>query len=196
MTQQNDYLLFAAPRPYSFELNEDMVAMLREEFDVPALVEKFAQAASGKAGKEIEATAKEIFGSWGRAWMARTLQLGEEYPDRTYEVLKEAADRTGVLTFPHVPQRFIEIGYLATHQIYTLPVVENNSQRLIYKLANCYVYRTLQEKIGHDAATALPCRYMCAAVETLGEGLGLDLVLDHEATTNKDGYCQFRLRRA
>jgi len=195
MTQQTGYPLFVAPRPYSFELNEDMVAMLREELDVPALVEKFARAAAGKTGRELEAAAKDTFGSWGRAWMARTLQLGEEYPDRTYEVLKEAADRTGVLTFPHVPQRFIEIGYLATHQIYSLPMVENNSQRLIYKLANCYVYRSLQEKMGQEVAAALPCRYACAAVETLGEGLGLDLVLDHEATMNEDGYCQFKLRR-
>ena len=190
------YALFVAPRPYSFELSMEMLELLRKEFDPTIVVTGFAEAIAGKKEAEIDAVAEKILGEYGEEWMKKTLQLGEEYPDRTYEVLKEAADQTGELVFPLVLQRFIEIAYLSTQQFRILPIVENWARRLVYKVTDCYTFKTLQEKCGSDVAGLLPCRHACLTLCRTGwEGLNLDATINMDATMVKDGYCQFAVNR-
>ena len=190
------YSLFVAPRPYSFELSAEMLELLRKEFDPPIVITKLAEAVAGKKEAEIDAVAEKILGKYGEEWMKKTLQLGEEYPDRTYEMLKEAADQIGELVFPHVLQRFIEIAYLSTQQFRVLPIVENWAHRLVYKVTNCYTFKMLQEKCGSDVASLLPCRHACLTLCRTGwEGLNMDATVDMDATMVKDGYCQFAINR-
>lgn len=194
--RKTSYEPFIAPRPFSFELDAEMLGLLRKEFDPPIIVEKFAAEVSGKNAGDIDAIAKKVFGDYGRDWMRRTLELGEAYPDRTYEILKEAVDDTGEMKFPLVLQRFIEIAYLGTQRFRILPIVENWSGRLVYRVKDCYTYRTEVEKCGQEVAGSLPCRYAClAACHTALEGLGLDAAVDMEAAMPKDGCCQFALNR-
>ena len=89
------YPLFVAPRPYSYDLNEDMIKLLRQEFNAESVASKFAEAVSGKAMSEAEKVGKEIFEDYGQNWMRRTMQLGEEYSDRTIEMIKETVDHSG-----------------------------------------------------------------------------------------------------
>ncbi len=184
-------------KPYSFDLHEDMVRLLHEEFNMQKLVERFAHAIAGKDKKEIDRIGKEIFKRYGRDWMKRTHQLGDEYPDRTYEVLLAAADRTGgYLFFPHVPQRFIEIAYLSTMHIRSLPIVEHSAHQLTYKMVDCWVFKTLAEKCGQDIAKLMLCQNAClAAAETLLQDLNIDGIVNMKASMVKDGYCQFTLRK-
>ena len=190
------YQLFVAPRPYSFELSTEMLELLRKEFDPPLIIAKFADAAAGKKGAEIDTAGEKVFGEYGAEWMRKTIQLGEEYPDRTFEMLKEAADQTGELVFPHVLQRFIEIAYLSTQQFRILPIVENWARRLVYKVTNCYTFKTLQDTCGSEAASLLPCRHACLALCHTGcQGLNLDATVSMDATMVKDGYCQFAIDR-
>ena len=86
--KEQPYPLFAAPRPYSFDLNEDMIKLIREEFGAEGIVSKFADAVKGKAPGEVERIGKELFEDYGEKWMKRTMQLGDEYSDRTIEVVK------------------------------------------------------------------------------------------------------------
>ena len=113
------YPLFVAPRPYSFDLNEDMIQLLRDEFNPETVATKLADAISGKDKSEVEKIAKGIFEEYGQNWMRKTIQLGEEYSDRTIEVVLESIDRSGeqFLLFPHVLQRFVEIAYLSTRSL-------------------------------------------------------------------------------
>lgn len=190
------YPLFVAPRPYSFELSTEMLELLRKESDPPIIVAKFAEAVAGKKGTEIDAVGEKVFGEYGEEWMRRTLQLGEEYPDRTYEMLKEAADQTSELVFPLVLQRFIEIAYLSTQQFRILSIVENWARRLVYKVTDCYTFKTLQDKCGSEAASLLPCRHACLAMCRTGcQAWNLDATVDMDATMVKDGYCQFAINR-
>jgi len=181
----------------SFELNPDMIAVLRQEFDVAKLAEKLAAATAGKKRKDIEAAGKQICSEYGRDLIRRSLQLGEEYPDRTYEVLKAIIDKTdGYYKFALLPQRFLEIAYLSTLDINTLPVVENNAFRLIYRIADCSAFKTIKEKAGEEVANLLPCRHAClTALETLHQDLDIDAIIGMEASIVKDGYCQFAARR-
>ena len=194
--RNSPYPLIVAPSSYSFDLNEEMIALLRQECNPQKVVTKFADAIAGKKGLEIDDIAKEVFGEYGREWMKKVLQLGEEYPDRTYEVLKEVIDLTGDYSFPHVTQRFIEIAYLGTQQFLHLTVLENYPERLLYQVPDCYVYKLLQEKCGSEAANLMPCKNACLeALDTLRQDLELDVLIDMTASTAKDGYCEFSMKK-
>ena len=186
------------PKLYSFELNREMMATLAEEFDVETLASDFAKAIEGKSAEEVASTAESFFTDFGTRWIRKSHKLGEEYPDRTYEVLLEAIDATdGYMRFALVPQRFLEIAYLATQDFPHLPIIENNQYRLIYRLDDCKTYRKLKETCGDEVAESLPCQHACmTACEVLHRELGIDATVEMQAAMPTDGYCQFAASRA
>jgi hypothetical protein len=141
----------------SFELNEEMLGIIAREYDYSKVVDKFSAAIKGKKTNDVDGVARDVFGTYGAEWIKRCMQLGEEYSDRTYEILREADDLTGGdLRFPLIPQRILEIAYLAILDLELLPVVENNKYRLIYRIENCKVFKDITEKCGKDIASTLP----------------------------------------
>jgi hypothetical protein len=182
----------------SYELNEEMLALIAKEFDIHEMAKRFSEALSGQKAKEAERLGKELFTTYGVDWMKRSLQLGEEYPDRTYEVIREAMDSTGDYPrFPLLPQRFIEIAYLAVHDLEYLPVIENNPKRFAYRIDDCKVYQALGEACGKPVAETMPCRHAClSACRTAFNDLELPEVrIQMEASTAEDGYCQFAVTK-
>ncbi len=182
----------------SFELNEEMLILIANEFDIRQLVSRFFQTISGKDLEEIEAVAKDIFSRYGCDWIRRSVQLGEQYTDRTYEVLQEAIDSTGGhLRFPLLPQRFLEIAYLSTHGMELLPVYENSSRRLVYRVDDCKMFQTIREECGKEVAGIIPCKYAClSACKTLFDDLDYPKVhIEMAASTNQEGYCRFVITR-
>ena len=196
--KKQPYDLFVAPKKYSFDLNEDMIKTLREEFNPEIIVTRVAEAVKGKTGTEIENTARGIWEEWAEKWMRRTMLLGEEYPDRTIEIALEAVNHDGnqFLFFPHVPQRFIEIAYLSIQQALKIPVIINNRSELAYGIPNCTVHKLIKEKAGEDVAKRMTCRHACfKALETLRQDLELDILISQPASTGTDGYCAFSLKK-
>jgi len=192
------YDLFIAPKPYSFDVNEDMIKLIREEFGAEGIVSKFAEAVKGKEPRDVKRIGKEIFEDYGEKWMKRTMQLSDEYPDRTIEVVKETVDRSGnqFLFFPHVPQRIIEIAYLSTQQLLKMPITLNNAYELAYRLPQCQLFNTIKEQCGGKIADLMTCQHACLkALETLRKDLELGAVITMVASTAKDGYCEFSLRK-
>jgi hypothetical protein len=183
---------------YSYELHPEMMSKLADEFDVEKAATEFAQATEGKSADEVDAEGKTFFENYGRNWIRRTLKLGEEYPDRTYEVLKAAIDKTGGhLKFALLPQRFLEIAYLSTQEISILPIIENNPQRLVYRMANCTTFEKLKEKCGEQTANRLPCKHAClTACKTVHQDLDIDARIEMTATIPDDGHCQFAAHRS
>ena len=183
---------------YSFELNPQMLKLLNDEFDVDKMTTRFAEAIKGKSQSEIETIGKKFFEDYGRNWMTKTHKLGDEYPDRTYEVLLEAVDKTnGYLKFALVPQRFIEIAYLSTQELATLPIIENNHDRLIYRMVNCKTFNNIKEKCGEKVAELLTCQHAClTACRTIHQELDVDALISMTASIPKEGYCQFEAKRA
>jgi len=186
------------PNQYSYELNPEMLKQLSEEFDVEKMTSEFAKKIKGKSAEEIETEGKTFFETYGANWIRKSLKLGEEYPDRTFEVLKMAIDKAGgYFKFALLPQRFIEIAYLSTQDISILPIIENNPERLIYRMVECKTFSNLKEKCGEEVANQLPCRHACiTACKTLHKDLEIDANIQMEASIPKDGYCQFAARRA
>ncbi len=196
--KKQPYPLYVAPKPYSFDLNEDMIKLIRDEFDAKSIASKFAKAISGKTAKEAGKIGKDIFEDYGERWMKRTMQLGEEYPDRTIEVVLEAVDSRGnqFLFFPHVPQRFVEIAYLGTQRFLKLPITLNNRSELAYRVPQCLLFNQIKGKCGDKVANLMTCKNACLkALETLRQDLELDTVIDMVASTAKAGYCEFSMKK-
>ena len=181
---------------YSFELNPEMLELISREFDVKAMAARFAEAIKSKSVQEIAKIAEEMFTVYGQEWMQRCLQLGEEYPDRTYEVLKQVIDKTdGYYRFALLPQRFLEIAYLATQEFPSLPIVENNHKALVYKVPDCLMYRSLKEACGEAVANTLTCKHSClAALKLVHQEFDLDAKIGMDAEIAKDGFCEFYAR--
>jgi hypothetical protein len=171
-----------------------MIDLLRREFEIDRVIGRFAEAIKGKKGAEVEAIAKKYFEGVGKEWMTKAIQLAEEYPDRTYEVLRAAIDHTGVYRFPFLLQRPIEIAYLGMMGIYTLPILQNNCDRLAYRMVDCPVFKVLVDKCGQALANKLPCQHAClAACQTVAQNFDIDVAVEMQGTTPKDGYCQFSI---
>ncbi len=177
---------------YSWDLAEEMVQQLEQEFGPDILRAELEKALEGGA-----AEAESFFSDFGRRWMERTLELGEQHTDRTYEVLKQEAKRIKELQFPFLSQRFIEIAYLSTQPIYTVPIVENGAQGLTFKMPFCGYFKAIQESKGDEFANQLHCKGACeAACEVAFKHFGFDVGVTMGATMPADEYCQFSIRRA
>jgi len=192
------YTTFVAPKPYSFDLNEDMLKIIRAEFGAEGIATKLAEATKGKAKGEIEKIGKGIFEEYGQNWIKRVMQLGEEYQDRTIEVVMETVDHEGnqFLAFPHVPQRLVEIAYLATQQALKMPMVLNNQYEFAYRVPQCYLFSQIKEKCGDDTANLMTCQNGCLkALDTIAKDMDLDTVINMAKATAKDGYCEFSMKK-
>jgi hypothetical protein len=185
-----------AKKEYSFELQEDMLGLMETEFSPHEIAAKLAAAVQGKSSQEISEIGKEIFTDYGNRWARRVIDLGESYMDRTYEILREAIDETGSTAFPLIPQRFIEIAYLSTQRISTLPIVENNFARLIFRIENCRTYQAILDQCDENAAKLLVCQHGCLSLcKKIMEGLNVDgIEAEMSARTPDEGYCQFTLK--
>ena len=185
-----------ATKEHSFELHEDMLSLIETEFSPQDIAGELAATIKGKPSPEIPEIGQDVFKKYGQRWAKRVIDLGESYMDRTYEILREAVDETGSPVFPLIPQRFIEIAYLSTQRISTLPIVENNFSRLIFRIQNCRTYQAILDKCGEDMAKLLVCRHGCLSLgEKIMEGLSIDgIEAEMSARTPDDGYCQFMLK--
>ena len=182
-------------KPYSFELNEDWLGIMAKEFDIKKAVTDFAALIMGK--NNIEAMGKEFFETYGVNLMRRSLQLGEEYMDHTYGILKAANEKTGgYITWPLIPQRFIEAAILSTQDIMVVNVILNNHDCLQFRVEDCKLYAGLEEKCGQEVASMLPCKHGCLAmIQTAFSDLGLGAETSMTGTTPKDSYCEFTTLR-
>jgi len=181
------------PRDWSFDLANDMVDTIHDEFDPHDAVKELAGQIEGKGAGDAEAAAEAFFADYGKRLMERTLELGDQYKDRTYEVLEEAVEATGgEMGFPLVPERFVEIAYLSTQPIYSLPIAENTRHAFSFKMVFCDTITAMRENCGDELAEKLPCRKACLAATELAftaKGYPVDVV--QESTMVDGDFCQF-----
>ena len=179
----------------SVDIDQHILDAIAQDFDVNKLIDDFAKNIANKKKKEIEEIAKKLFGEYGRSLMARAIELGKEYSDRTYEVMKEVGEKTGVGAFPHVCQRFLEIFNMGT-QRKTLTIVISNTSQLTHRVGPCVFLNAVKEKCGEDVAKLLTCKYIdLSALEALYNSLNLSVNIRMEASIPSEGYCQFTALR-
>lgn len=181
---------------YVFDLAEDMVNQLEQEFGPDALSKEMANSFDGEPEA---AAAEQFFADFGRRWMERSIELGEQEQnqDRTYQVLQQTAKEVPELLFPFFSQRYIEIAYLSTQPIYTVPIMENGTRGLVFKMPFCGYFKAIQDAQGEEFANQLHCKSTClAACEKAFSHFGHDVNVAMDSTMPADGFCQFSIRKA
>jgi hypothetical protein len=139
---------------YYFDLDYEMIKTLGEEFDPKRWIKELVD---GKESPDV------FFTRYGKELMERSLELGEKNTDRTYEVLKDAVEKTGSMKFPLLPQRFVEIAYLSIQPFKRLWVCANSPKIFSYKIKECSVYEELQ-RLGEEVVRELPCKNACISL--------------------------------
>jgi hypothetical protein len=168
---------------YKFDLDYNLVKTIEEEFNPEKLEDKF---------KSIDYDSLEsFFSKYGESLMERSLELGEQYKDRRYDVLNEAIQKTGSMKFPLLPQRFIEIAYLAIQPFKRLWISANTPKIFSYKIKECSVYENLK-KLGDDTIKELPCKNLCfSLLKKAFSDYGLKIDIEMASNFNNDGECVF-----
>ena len=193
--KKQPYPLFTAPKPYSFDLNEDIVKMLKADFSADKIVAALVDSVKGanKAGAEA------FFKDMGVKMMRKTIQLSDEYPDRTIEMVMETVDRNGkqFMVFPHQHQRYVEVTYLAMQDFLKVPITLNNMDMLSYRIPRCSVYGKIKEKVGEDFAKQMTCKNLClSALATVQKHIpSVEVLISQPYETAKDTFCEFSLRK-
>ncbi|MFB0559644.1 MAG: hypothetical protein ACETWM_00230 [Candidatus Lokiarchaeia archaeon] len=173
-----------------FDINQKIIDSIYEEFNAEKIIDELVQKTSRLKGAELEDAINKFFIEYGKNLMTKALELGENYQDTTYKVIKRHAEKVG--PFPNVPQRFIEICYLSVLQIEKVAITESNLKKLGYKIENCSIYNTLKEKMGENISNQMPCKHACILLaETLYENMKLETEFSIKALMAKDGYCHF-----
>jgi hypothetical protein len=170
---------------YEYNIPENLFQTIEQEFDGENIVKAY-----------LESKNASIFKNYGQKWMERTYELGTkpENMDRTYEVLKIAAQKTGELLFPHEAQRFIEIAYLSVHLMSGVNIYTANAKELSFQVKDgqCKIYQTLKNNLSADELSALPCKDAClSAIDTIFRILNIPVDVSMLSEMPKDGSCLF-----
>ncbi len=196
MTATRERQRVVLPKDLNFDLADEMVDRIKSEFDPHDAVAELAPKIAGKSTDEAVKVANAYFKDYGQRWMDRTVELGNQYRDRTYEALIAAAAKTGELAFPFIPERFVEIAYLSTQPIYSLPITENTSRAFTYKMVFCDTIEALREQCGDEVANRLPCSQGClTAAARAFSANGFDVEVTQDASLVDGEFCQFTVRR-
>jgi hypothetical protein len=184
----------AAGIRYSFEFNEEMLKHIADTYPLEALVEEFVAAV--KKGRPEE-NGIEILRDYGKRLALMVLKLGEEYSDRTYEILMEANEKTGgAYLFSLYPQRFLEIAYLSTYHLYAFDVLVNNRQELKYRIKSCPVYDGIATRLEASEAGRMQCSAMCRALaEQVVDHFGVKALFEQQSTMSSGGQCLFSIKK-
>jgi hypothetical protein len=196
--KKQPYPLFKAPKPYSFDLNEDMIQVLRKEFNAEAVTKQMEAAIAGKTGEEAQSAAEAFLKDAGAKWMTKTIQMANEYSDRTIEMVMETVDRQGkqFMIFPLLLQRYIEIGYLGTQETLKISIILNNKDELAYRIPKCTMYKQIAAKSGEEFAKQMTCKAYCqSALSVVQTQCDVDVKISQPRVTAKDGFCEFDLRK-
>ncbi|MEM3526331.1 MAG: hypothetical protein QXV37_02865 [Candidatus Jordarchaeaceae archaeon] len=174
---------------YQYNIADELFNIIEKEFDAETIAKKYAETRSIKDLEE-----------YGEQLMKRTMELSdqEKYRDRTYEVLLEAAKKTGELIFPHVAQRYIEIAYLSVHLMPILRMEANNSQELSFKVLEdeCKIYQFLKNLISEEELKSLPCQAAClSCLKTVFDKMGFKVELNILKKMPENGECFFQVLR-
>lgn len=174
---------------FEYSISEELFQAIEQEFDGKTIAQRYLQSK--------DAT---IFETYGANWMRRTYELSikPEYLDHTYEMIKQAAKKTGQLLFPHEAQRFIEIAYLSVHLMSGVNIYIANAQELGYKVQDgkCSIYEALKEGLSSSELQALPCKVAClTALQTLFKLLDMSIDISMPSKMPKDGFCLFCARK-
>ncbi|NVM04452.1 MAG: hypothetical protein HWN67_19165 [Candidatus Helarchaeota archaeon] len=166
---------------FDYYIEDEILDSLRNEFSVDILVENL-----------IEESESNYAVNWGKNLIKKTIKLNKDIKDRTGKILAEVSKKTSH-NFPHIPQRYLEIAYLAIRPKDKWGITSSTLHNFNHTIVNCNIFNKLR-KVNENIANKLVCKDLCLnLIETLYKELGLNIELNMTNNIPENKKCIFEV---
>ncbi|MGC7872936.1 hypothetical protein ACPUYX_15595 [Desulfosporosinus sp. SYSU MS00001] len=161
---------------YVYDMPKELIYKVNEDFSIENMLNQVTNAG------------EESLSSQGTKFMTILIKEAdsERFQDRTAAMIEKVAQQTGI-RFPHVFERYIELGILTLRPRDAWTVTEATTRTLNVRSYDCSLSKLLAEKGVKN------CGMFClAASKTAAEKTGI--TLDITCTNDNMGICEFTYR--
>jgi len=176
---------------YDYYFPDDLLSHFSQRFSMGKAISDFASSAKGKSAKQIDGFAQEALGRYVQELSMSLVRSEKDPMDHTGEIVYQVAEKTRI-RFPSIPQRLLELGFMATRPQDKLSIVESNPKTLVLRVSTCDAYNDIKEKLGEERARDLPCRYGCLPnSRMLFDQLNIITQSKITVKASQKGFCEF-----
>lgn len=161
---------------YAYDMPKELIYKVNTEFPAESLF--------NQAGEVSE----EVLANQGNTFMSILIKEADSdtYRDRTAEMIEQVAKQTGI-SFPHLFERYIELGILTLRPRDAWTVTEATTKALKVRSFNCSLSKLFAEKGINN------CEVFClASSRTAAEKVGMNLDVSYSKDGN--GSCELAFR--
>ncbi len=171
-------LKIVSDQDYAYDLPKELIYKVHQEFSLELLFNPDGE------------TSEEYLANQGRTFMNLLIKEADskEFLDRTGEMIEHVAQQTGI-RFPHVLERYIELGILALRPRDAWTVTEATTKAIKIRSFNCSLGKLFAAQgINH-------CQTFCrAANEVAAEKAGTKVDMTHSKDVSGSGLCELAFR--
>ncbi len=163
---------------YEYDLPKELIYAVMKEFSIERLF-----------SSELESD-DSFLAEQGRAFMNLLIREADSdtYRDRTGEMIEKVAQQTGI-HFPHVFERYVELGILTLRPRDAWNVTEATTRAIKIRNYRCSLGKMFSEK-GLDN-----CHVFCLAANGVAaEKVGITLNMTCSKAADESGVCEFEFR--
>lgn len=161
---------------YEYDLPKELIYAVQKEFPIEGLINSDGE------------TSEDFLEKKGKKFMSLLIQEAdsEAFRDRTADMIERVAQQTGI-RFPHVFERYVELGILTLRPRDAWTVTEATTKALKVRSFNCSLGKMFAEKGINN------CQSFCfAANQVAAEKAGTNLQMSYcrDADVNGSGLCE------
>lgn len=164
---------------YVYDLPKELIYKVQQEFPLGRLINPEGE------------TNEEYLANQGRTFMNLLIREAdsEEFLDRTGVMIEQVAQQTGI-RFPHVLERYIELGILSLRPRDAWTVTEATTKALKVRSFNCSLGKLFADQGISD------CQVFCrAANEVAAAKAGTQVDMTHSKDASGSGLCELVFRQ-
>ena len=159
---------------YAYDLPKELISKVHQEFPLERLFNPDGE------------TSEDYLANQGRSFMNLLIREADskEFLDRTGEMIEHVAQQTGI-RFPHVLERYVELGILTLRPRDAWTVTEATTKTLKIRSFNCSLGKLFAEKGINN------CQVFCLATnEVAAEKAGTKLLMTCSKNEDGNGLCE------
>lgn len=162
---------------YAYDIPKELIYTVLKEFPVESLL------SDGE-------TSEDFLAKQGKRFMNILIREAdsEAFRDRTADMIERVAQQTGI-RFPHVFERYVELGILTLRPRDAWTVTEATTKSLKVRSFNCSLGKMCAEKGINNCQT-----FCLAANEVAAEKAGTKVNMTHSKDASGSGLCELAFR--
>ena len=163
---------------YAYDLPKELIYAVNKEFPIEGLFNPDGE------------TSEDFLTKQGKAFMSLLIREADSdaYRDRTADMIERVAQQTGI-RFPHVFERYVELGILTLRPRDAWTVTEATTKALKVRSFNCSLGKMFAEKGINNCQT-----FCTAANQAAAEKAGVNLQMTYSKDADGSGLCELAFR--